>query len=150
MVAVPPSEGLERRRVRAARRLGDAKSLQPQLTGGDFRQVLAFLPLIAMPQDGAHDVHLRMAGAAVAAGSLYLLKDRRRRRKRQAGPAIFFRNERREITGFGQRIDEFAGVGAFPFKLLPVVARKPGTKLRHFRSNFGIILNRHVFSFLWG
>ena len=63
--------------VGAAARLGDAERLQPQLTGGDFRQIHLFLLGATVAQDRTHRIHLRVAGAAVATGLMDLFHDRR-------------------------------------------------------------------------
>ena len=95
--------------VGAAGRLGDAEGLQPQFAGGDLRQVFLLLLRRAVPQDGAHGVHLRVAGGAVAALGVDLLQDRRGRRERQAGAAVFLGDQRGEVAGLGQRVDELGG-----------------------------------------
>src|SRR3546814_3910082 len=77
-VALAPGAGQETQGIGAAGRLGDAEGLQAQLTLGDARQIALLLRLAAVPQQGAHGVHLRVAGGAVAAGLLDLLqKDRK-------------------------------------------------------------------------
>ena len=103
VIAVALREGLQRGGIGAAGRLGDAEGLQPQFAGGDLRQILGLLLLAAVPQQGAHDVHLGMAGGAIAAGALDFLEDRGGGRQRQAGAAIFLGDQRREIAGLGQR-----------------------------------------------
>ena len=57
-----------------------------------------------MTQQRAHDVHLGMAGAAIAAGMLDLLQDGGGGGKRQARPAIFLGDEGGEKAGLGQRL----------------------------------------------
>ena len=52
-----------------------------------------------MPQQRAHDVHLRMPLAGDAAGCIDFLQDHRRRAQRQARAAIFLRDQRAEEPG---------------------------------------------------
>ena len=124
VVAVLARKGLQRRRVGAAGRLGDAEGLQPQLAARDLRQVLCLLLGAAVPQHGAHRVHLGVAAAAVAAGALDLFEDRGGRRQLQAGAAIFLGDQHREVAGLRQRIDEGLGVGHLAIELAPVFAGK--------------------------
>src|SRR3546814_11165295 len=60
-VALAPGAGQETQGIGAAGRLGDAEGLQAQLTLGDARQIALLLRLAAVPQQGAHGVHLRVA-----------------------------------------------------------------------------------------
>ena len=76
VVALLVGARLELGGVGAGGRLGDAERLQPQLAGRDARQVLLLLLGVAVPQHRAHDVHLRVAGAGVAAELVDLLQDR--------------------------------------------------------------------------
>ena len=71
---------LQARRVGAGPGLRDAERLQPQLARSDLRQVLLLLLVGAVPEDRAHRVHLRVAGARVAAARVDLLEDHARRR----------------------------------------------------------------------
>ena len=124
VIAVALRKGLQRRGIGAAGRLGDAERLQPQFAAGDLRQPFGLLLVAAVPQQRAHGVHLGVASAAVAAGALDLLQDRGGGGKLQAGAAIFFRNQHREIAGLGQRIDEGARIGHLAVELAPVFAGK--------------------------
>src|SRR3546814_8937383 len=81
-VAVAVRPGLELRRVRAGRRLGDAESLEAQLAAGDLRQVFPLLLLAAMPEQRAHGVHLGMAGCGAAPGRVNRLQDQDRKSTR--------------------------------------------------------------------
>ena len=147
VVAVAPREGLERSRVGAAGRLGDAEGLQPQLARGDLGQILLLLRLAAVAQQRAHDVHLRVAGGAVAAGALDLLEDRGGGRQRQAGAAVLLRDQRGEIAGVGQRLDELARIGALAVELAPILAGNAAHKLADLLADFDRRLrlraNRH-------
>ena len=66
------------RGVAAGRRLGDGERLQPQLARRDLRQVALLLLRRSVPQQRAHDVHLRVAGPGVRAGAVDLLENHRR------------------------------------------------------------------------
>ena len=108
VVAVALRKGFQRRGIGAAGRLGDPERLQAQFAAGDFRQPLCLLLVAAVPQQRAHGVHLRMAAAAIASGALDLFQDRAGGGQFQARAAIFLRDQHREISGLGQRIDERA------------------------------------------
>src|SRR6476620_5941232 len=82
------SKGLQRRGVGAAGRLGDAERLQPQFAAGDLRQILCLLLVVAVPQHGAHGVHLGVAGASIAAGAVDFLEDRGGGGYLQTGAAV--------------------------------------------------------------
>ena len=138
MVALAPGEGAQRGGVGAAGRLGDAERLQAQFAGGDLRQVLLLLLRRAVPQDGAHDVHLRVAGGAVAALGLHRLQDRRGGGQRQAGAAVFLGDQRAEVAGLGQRAHELGGIGALLVQLAPVLAGEAGAELRDLLADFGM------------
>lgn len=94
--------------VGAAGRLGDAEGLQPELAGGDLRQVALLLVLGAVAQHRAHDIHLGVAGGAVAALALDF-HDHRRRRERQAGAAVFLGDQRREEAAFREPVTNSVG-----------------------------------------
>ena len=96
--------GAQRQRVGAAGRLGDAERLQAQLAAGDLGQVAFLLLLAAVPQQRAHDVHLGVAGGAIAAGALDFLQHRRRRRDAEPRAAILLGDQDREPAGLGQRL----------------------------------------------
>ena len=76
---------LERRRVGAGAsarsRRRPAAAARPRRSAAG---TAAFCSSRAVPQDRAHDVHLRVAGARVAAGRVDLLEDHARRRERRA------------------------------------------------------------------
>ena len=66
----PDRPGLELGGIRAGGRLGHAERLQAKLALGDLRQVLRLLLGAAVPQNGAHRVHLGMARAGGAAAAM--------------------------------------------------------------------------------
>ena len=60
--------------------LGDAESLQAQLAGGNLRQIALFLFGVAVAQQRAHGIHLRVARRGDAAGVIDLFEDNARLR----------------------------------------------------------------------
>ena len=106
VVALLVGAGLELGGVGAGGGLGDAERLQSQLARGDARQVLLLLGGVAVPQHRAHRVHLRMAGGRVAARLVDGLEDSAAGRQRQARPAVLLGDQRAQVAGLGQRIDE--------------------------------------------
>ena len=129
VVAVALGEGPQRGRVGAAGRLGDAERLQPQFAAGDPGQILCLLRVVAVPQHGAHRVHLGVAAAAIAARALDLFEDRRRRRQFQPGAAILLGDQHREIAGLRQRVDELLRIRHLAVELAPVFAGELGAEL---------------------
>jgi hypothetical protein len=78
---------------------GDAERLQPQRTGGDARQETPLLLVAAVPQHGAHRVHLRMQRPGIAAARMHFLKDGGGNREPQPTAAELFRDQHPEIAG---------------------------------------------------
>ena len=76
-----------------------------------------------MTQQCAHDVHLRMTRAAIAALHLDFFKDGCCARQRQTSAAIFLWNEGCEIAFSGQRFDKFGRIFAFIILGPPIFAR---------------------------
>ena len=111
MIAFAHRGGLERAGVGPAGGLGHAECLQAHFARGDPRQIGLFLSLASVPQQRAHDLHLRMAGDAVASCVLDFFQDGRCGGKGQAGAAICFRDQRGEIAGVIERLHEFGGIG---------------------------------------
>ena len=120
VVALFLGAGLELGGVGAGGGLGDAEGLQAQRARGDARQVLLLLGGIAVPEHGAHGVHLGVAGRRVAAGLVDGLEDGAAGRQRQAGAAVLLGDQRAEVAGLGERGDELGGVGAVVVELHPV------------------------------
>ena len=116
--------GLELRGVRARRRLADAEGLKPQLAGGDAGQQRGLLRLGAVPQQRAHRVHLRVAGAGVGAAAVDFLEDDRRFVDAEAGAAVGFGNEGRQVPGVGERLHEGVGICAGGIELAPIAVGK--------------------------
>src|SRR6266446_7980601 len=124
IIALAPGKGFQRGSVGSAGRLGYAEGLQPQFAAGDLRQPFCLLLLAAVPQQRAHGVHLGMAAAAIASGALDLFENRGCGGQFQPGAAIFFRDQYREVSGLGQRVDEGSGIGHLAVELAPVFARE--------------------------
>ena len=58
--------------------------------------------------------------------------------ERQAGAAVFLRDQRGEIAGLGERGDELGGIAALGIQLAPVFAGKAGAELAHFLADLGV------------
>ena len=147
-IAVAHRAGLERERVGAARRLGDAECLQPQFARGDAGEIGALLLLAAVAQQRVHDVHLRVRAGAVASGRLDFLHDYCRIVELEPAAAVFLGDQRGEEARLCQRIDELAGIGARPILLAPVFAGKLGTQRAHRASNF-VVISALVHAGIW-
>ena len=83
-------------------------------------QICSLLGVVAVAQQRAHDVHLRVAGRGVAAGAIDLLEDQRCLGEAETGSAILARDQRREIARLGQRRHERVGIGSLRIELAPV------------------------------
>src|SRR3546814_9407008 len=88
----------------------------------------------------AHRVHLRVAGAAVAARPMDFLEHRGRGAKAEARSAIGFGDQHRQETSLGQRADELGRIDAVAVEPLPIFARKIGAKAAHRFADFGMAL----------
>ncbi len=109
--------------------LGDAHGLQTPLTRGNFGQVQIFLRLGAMPQQGAHVVHLPVACARVASIAVDFFHDHRGFRQTQARATVFGRNQRRQPTRLGERIYKRLRVSTIMVHLAVVFIRKLGAQI---------------------
>ncbi len=144
-VAVACGEGSDRAGVGSAARFGHAEGLQAQLARGDSGEVRGLLGVVAVPQQRAHDVHLRMTSAAVAAGVLDLLEHRGGGRQGQSGAAIILGDEGCEVSRCRQRADERGGIGLVAVELAPVVAGELVTEPSYGSADLGVILvGRHA------
>ena len=137
IVALAPRGRAQGKRVGARCRLGDAEGLQAKFAAGDQRQIALFLRVAAVTQDCAHGVHLRMAGGAVAAGSMYLLQNCGSGADAESAAAILLGNERGEVAGLGERSNEFGRIGALAVERAPVFARKLGAERAHAGADIG-------------
>ena len=123
-VAATDGGGLELRGVGPRGRLADAEGLEPQLSGRDPGQQRGLLFVGSVPQQRAHRVHLRVAGAGIGATPVDFLEDDRRFVDAQAGAAVRLRDQGRQITGVGERFHERVGIGAGRIQFAPVAVGK--------------------------
>jgi hypothetical protein len=72
------------------------------------------------------------------AGGVDFLKDRGGGGKRQAGAAELLRDQRAEVAGFGQGVDEGGGVAALAVQLAPVFTGEAAAQLAHLLADFGV------------
>ena len=148
VVAITHRAGLEPGRISTRRRFGDGERLQPQFPARNPRQVACLLLRAAMPQQSTHDVHLRVTRARVAARGVDFLEYHCGRAQRQARTTVFLGNQRGEIAGAGQCLDELGRISLTRLEITPVRPRKINTDPAHAGANLGIILaerNTNVF-----
>jgi len=93
-----------------------------------FGQVVAFLLLAAVSEQGEHVVHLAVDGPGVATAVVHFLEDHRGFRQAQARAAVFFGDHRRQPAGFGHGRDEGFGEALFLVDLAPVFGGEVGTQ----------------------
>ena len=123
--------GLQLGRVRAGRRLGHGKGLEAEVAAGDFRQKGTLLRRRTVPQQCAHRVHLSMARRRIAAAAVDLFQNDRCLGHAQAGSAVLFGDQRGEIAGLGQRVDERIRIGALRIEVAPIGIRKGAAQIAH-------------------
>src|SRR5215470_11277961 len=123
LLALADGGGLELGGVGARVGLSDAEGLESQLARGDLGQVHLLLLLRAVPQHRAHDVHLRVAGASVAARAVDLFEDERAFHDAEARAAVLLRDQHGQVAGLRQVVDERLGILALDVQLLPVGGR---------------------------
>ena len=138
--------GAQAERVGAGGRLGDAEGLQAQLAAGDLRQVTLLLlgvpcrssvPMVyicawqAPPLQPEAWISSRIAAAAVRV---------------KPAAAVFFRDQRGEKAGLGQRGDEFLRIGALAVERAPVFAGKFRAQRAHRLADVGEFAGRRVCS----
>ena len=114
---------LQLRRIGAGIGLGHPERLQPQGAAGDLRQVAPLLLVGAVAQQGAHDIHLCVAGCGVASGTVDFLQDQAALEDAQTAAAVSFRNQRCKVPGLAQFLHECLGIFAFFVQLAPVCPR---------------------------
>ena len=93
-----------------------------------------------MAQDGAHDVHLRVAGTCVAALMVDLLEDDRSVRLAQAATAVLLGDQRAQPAVVRQPLHELGRIPLLPVQLAPVLAGKLLAQLRNAFANHGLVL----------
>ena len=111
---------LDAGRVRADGRLRHSERLQPCVSLGERRKVLALLLLASVLQEGAHRVHLRVRARPVPSGAVDLFKDDRGVSDVQPRPPVLGRDERPQPARLRQCPDELVGVFALSIDLAPV------------------------------
>ena len=128
--------------------LGYTEGLQPQPAGGDIRQKALFLFIAAVSQQGAHGVHLGVAGAAVAATAVNFFQHRAGGPERQAAATVFLGDQYRQIARRGQRPDKLCGVVPPGVQRAPVAPPVAGAQSRHRRANIREVqLDSHGFAY---
>jgi len=102
--------------------------------------------MVSAPAVGSvtSDAWRRMAGAATTAGAIDFLKHRGRGLKPQPRAVIGLRDQHREETRLGRRLDEFGGIGALAIERLPIIAGKARAEAAHRIADFRIALPRVV------
>ena len=90
-----------------------------------------------MAHERAHDVHLGVADAGVAAAAVDLFQNDRRLGDRRAAAAVLLGDQRGEEAGRGHGVDELDGVGAVGVEPLPVGAGEAGAELADAAAEFG-------------
>src|SRR5262249_24382959 len=119
---------------------GNAESLQAEFAACNRRQIAFFLGVAAVTQDCAHGVHLSVTCSAVSTGSVYLLQNCGSGAKIESAAAIFFGDQRGEITRFRQSRDEFGRVSAVAIQRAPVFSGKLGAQRAYTVPNIGKFL----------
>src|SRR6185312_16625110 len=94
-------------------------------------QPLLLLHRAAVPQQRPHDVHLRMAGGAVAAALVHFLEDRRRGADAEAAAAMLLGDEAAEESALGQCLDEVPRISPLAVERAPVLAGKARAERGH-------------------
>jgi hypothetical protein len=69
-----------------------------------------------------------------------LLEDHRGRAQRQAGAAVFLRDQRAEEAGLGERRDELGRVGLAFFQVAPIGAGESLADAAHRLADFNVVL----------
>src|ERR1700722_3487781 len=101
-----------------------------------------------MPQQCAHDVHLRVALAGDAARSIDLLEDYRRRAQRQTGATIFLWDQRGQKSRLGEFVDELSGISLLVFKSAPIRAGVARANLADGFAQFGKVFAESDLGFI--
>jgi hypothetical protein len=90
----------------------------------DGRKKLLLLVLRAVAQEGAHDIHLRVADGGVSGRAVDLFQDQARFQHSEPAPAVLLGDEGREPAALRQGGDELRGIAKLSIELLPVFSRK--------------------------
>ena len=142
-VTLAPRERGDPGRVGTRGRFGHPERLETQLAAGDGGQVFRLLLDAAVLEQRAHDVHLRMAGATVAAGAVDLLQDRDGGAESEPGPAIFLRDQDGQEACLRQRLHELGRIGAGAILLLPIGAGEVSAQAPHGLADVGMRVDGH-------
>ena len=139
LVAVPLRPRLDARRVRARRRLCNAKSLQPQSTFRQRRQPPFPLLRRAVPYQRPHNIHLRVADARVPPAAVHLLQNHRSLCNRRPPAPILLRDQRRQKARLRHRLHKLNRIPPLPVQPLPIRPRKPRAQLPHTAPQLGVL-----------
>ena len=93
-----------------------------------------------MPQQGAHVVHLTVAGARVATAAVDFFHDHRGLGQPQARTTVLLGNERGHPTRLGQGIDKGLGVGALLVDFAVVLVGELLAQGAHGVANFLVVV----------
>src|SRR5919204_557909 len=130
-IGIPFGEGRDAGGVASGLGLGHCHRLEPDAAGRDVRKVVALLRLIAMPEERAHRVHLRVAGGAVFPAGIDLLEHDAGFDQAEPGAAVLGRNQDGKPAAFGERPHEFLRVLPFGIQLAPVRLAELHADLSH-------------------
>jgi hypothetical protein len=111
---------------------------------GSAWKIAALLLLVAVAQQRAHHVHLRVTGRRAAAGGVDFLQNDAAGSDRQPGAAVALRNQRPEIAGPAELGDELLGVVVLVLEVAPVLVGIALADRAHALPDLGEILaERH-------
>ena len=143
-IALPLSEGRDAGRIRSGVRLGDRKRLQPECAGGDAGQPTLLLLRGAVSEQGAHGVHLRVAGRCVSSRAVDLFQDHCRLPYAQAGSPVLLRNQASQVARVCQLLNELLWIDACAVAFLPVLGGIPSTELADLLPQLDVHLSVHA------
>src|SRR5262245_30208475 len=130
-VASPLGECADAVGVGARGGLRDREGLNAQFARRDFRQVALLLLFRPVPQQRAHDVHLRMTRARVSSGAVDLLHNYRGFRNAKTTTAVRSGDQRGKPSGAGQSTHELLGVFRLLINGLPIRAAETAAQLAY-------------------
>ncbi|MNF98872.1 hypothetical protein D3C84_817480 [compost metagenome] len=105
--------------------------MQTKFTTGQLWQVVAFLRLTAVTQQGEHVVHLPVNSAGVTTAAIHFFENYRGFGQPQTRPAIFRRDHRSQPACVGQRFDEGFREAFFFVDFAPVSGIEFGAQGAH-------------------
>ena len=136
VVTVSFGRGANMRRIGAGVRLGDAKSLESKLPARNPGQVALFLFSAAVPEQGAHDVHLGMTGGGIAARAVDLFQNHAGFGHRQSRATVLFGDEGRQPAGLSQFINKLLWIAIFLIEPAPIFVSILTTEFANLIPNF--------------